>query len=81
MTHDGDIPARVKSLEDWRHSSEMDHALWKKDKEHIDGRFDRTETRLDKIDAHLSRLVWLIISTLLGGFLVFVIKGGLQNVG
>lgn len=36
--------------------------------------------RLDKIDSHVSRLVWLIIALLVGALLNFVIDGGLANV-
>lgn len=32
--------------------------------------------RLDKIDGHIARLVWLIITAIIGAFMVFLIRGG-----
>ena len=42
--------------------------------------FERHESvmrRLDKIDGHISKLVWLIIVAIVGAFMTFVINGGL----
>lgn len=36
--------------------------------------------RLDRIDGHISKLVWLIIAAIIGAFMTFIIGGGL-NVG
>jgi len=33
--------------------------------------------RLDKIDGHVSKLVWLIVTAIVGAFMAFVLKGGL----
>ncbi|UQS95100.1 hypothetical protein Pam3_29 [Pseudanabaena phage Pam3] len=32
--------------------------------------------RLDKIDGHISKLVWLILSAIVGALLTFLIRGG-----
>lgn len=34
--------------------------------------------RLDKIDGHISKLMWLIVTAIVGGFMAFVINGGLS---
>jgi hypothetical protein len=80
MSEDETLVQRVRSLESWRHNLDVQAALWQKDKEHIDGRFDRQEARLDKIDGHLNKLVWLIIGALVSGAVLFVMKGGLASV-
>ena len=36
--------------------------------------------RLDKIDNHVTRLVWIIITAIVGAFIAFVSKGGLTIV-
>ena len=35
-------------------------------------------SRLDKIDGHVSKLVWLVIGTILTGFVTFAMSGGLK---
>ena len=37
-------------------------------------------SRLDRIDGHISKLVWLIMTAIVSAFIAFVIRGGL-NVG
>lgn len=32
--------------------------------------------RLDRIDGHISKLVWLIITAIIGAFMTFLIRGG-----
>lgn len=36
--------------------------------------------RLDKIDGHISKLVWLIMAAIVGGFMTFILNGGLSYV-
>lgn len=38
------------------------------------------EVRLTKIETVLSRLTWLMITSILGAFAMFVISGGLKGV-
>jgi hypothetical protein len=40
-------------------------------------RFNQIDGRLDKIDGHIARLVWLIIAAIIGGFMSFVMQGSL----
>lgn len=37
-------------------------------------------SRLDKLDSHLTWLIRLVIAAIIGGFLTFVLKGGLAGV-
>lgn len=32
--------------------------------------------RLDRIDGHISKLVWLIITAIIGAFMAFLVRGG-----
>jgi len=41
-------------------------------------RYDSIKSRLDKIDGHMGKLVWLIILAIGSGFMTFVLKGGLN---
>lgn len=61
-----DIERRLTTLE-------RDHA--------VDGeRYRNIEKRLDRIDGHIAKLVWLIIAAIVGGLMAFIMQGGL-NVG
>lgn len=37
-------------------------------------------SRLDKIDAHINKLMWLIVGTILVTFLNYALKGGFNGV-
>lgn len=39
-------------------------------------RHDNIIKRLDKIDGHINKLVWLIITAIIGAFMAFLIRGG-----
>lgn len=43
-------------------------------------RHDSVIKRLDKIDGHVAKLVWLIVAAILGAFMTFLVRGGF-NVG
>ena len=34
--------------------------------------------RLDKIDGHISKLVWLIMTAIIGAFMAFLMSGGMS---
>lgn len=52
-----------------------DRAVSEEKRKFIEARFNQIDTRLEKIDGHISRLVWLIIAAILGGFMSFVMQG------
>lgn len=33
--------------------------------------------RLDRIDGHVSKLIWIIITAIVAAFMTFILKGGL----
>lgn len=61
-----DIEARMRAVE----TSQVANAV----------RYEAIASRLDKIDGHISKLLWLIIAAIVGGFMTFVINGGLVGV-
>lgn len=65
---------RLVALETWKQQSEISGAR-------LDERFQEMGNRLNRIDANLSRLMWLFIAGIVGGFLTFVMKGGLNIAG
>ena len=46
----------------------------------LETHFSQIDKRLDRIDALISRLVWLILAAIIGGFTSFVLKGNLLGV-
>ena len=46
----------------------------------LETHFSQIDKRLDRIDALISRLVWLILAAIIGGFMSFVLKGNLLGV-
>ena len=65
---------RLIALETWKQQSEISGAR-------LDERFTEMGNRLNRIDTNLSRLMWLFIAGIVGGFLTFVMKGGLNIAG
>ena len=41
-----------------------------------DERHKTIVSRLDKIDTHINKLVWLILTGIIGAILAFLVKGG-----
>lgn len=79
------LEKRVQSLEEWRNTCLIQDAVRAEQAKHIDKRFDDLETRLDKgftrFDGLVSRIVWLIVTALIGGVMAFILGGGLASVG
>ncbi len=59
---------------------ETDRAVSEEKRKFMEARFNQIDRRLDKIDGHISRLVWLIIAAILGGFMSFVMQGSMFSV-
>ena len=70
------LVARVTNLENWRHEVDTERAVYDLKGEHANKQFDSIEKRLDKIDAHISKMVWLILTAIIGAFMAFLISGG-----
>ena len=71
------LEERVGRLEQWRNIQDIENVRMQERRTSADERFDRVETRLDKIDAHVGRIVWLLVISILSAFMAFVIRGGL----
>ena len=59
---------------------ETDRAGNEEKQKRLETRFNQIDKRLDRIDALISRLVWLIVAAIIGGFMSFVLKGSLIGV-
>lgn len=68
---------RVKTLEDWRHTVDTRHAVEDEREFHLNIRFDKLEGRLDRIDQHMGKIIWLIIGSIISGIMAFILTGGL----
>lgn len=73
------LSKRVESLELWKTTQEIENARASERKSNTDERFNRIEKRLDKIDGHVSRLVWLVVTAIGSAFMAFLIQGGFSG--
>jgi cob(I)alamin adenosyltransferase len=67
---------RLTSLELTVATMETDRAVSEEKLKFMNARFDQIDRRLEKIDGHVSRLVWLIIAAMVGGVMSFLMQGG-----
>lgn len=49
-------------------------------REHIDSQFEQVNSRFNRLDMNISKLVWLVIAAIIGGVMSFVTSGGLAVV-
>lgn len=71
------LEIRIRHLEGWRDTFD---ALNAERRIQSDAEFRRVHERLDKIDGHIGRLVWMVLGGIVSAFLAFVFSGAL-NVG
>lgn len=71
---------RLAELEKGQSSLRSDMRIAEVRREHIDQQFKHVNSRFNKIDANISKLVWLVISGIIGGVMSFVMSGGLTVV-
>lgn len=57
--------------------AETDRAVNEEKQKRMETRFNGIDLRLDRIDALISRLVWLIVAAIVGGLMSFLIEGRL----
>lgn len=65
---------RLTALEVWKQQTEISGAK-------LDVRFEEMGKRLNRIDANLSRLMWLFIGGIVAGIVAFLLKGGFNLPG
>ena len=56
---------------------ETERAVSEEKRKFMEARFNQIDQRLEKIDGHVSRLVWLIIAAIVGAAMSFVMSGGI----
>lgn len=56
---------------------ETERAVSEEKRKFMEARFNHIDRRLEKIEGHIARLVWLIIAAIMGAGMSFVMSGGL----
>ncbi|MEO0859918.1 MAG: hypothetical protein AAFY65_04840 [Pseudomonadota bacterium] len=73
------MEARLASVEAIISRLETDRAVNAEKQVRLEERFNQIDTRLDRIDGLISRLVWLIVAAIVGGFMSFLLRGSLTG--
>lgn len=82
MTDDhrtGALESRVTKLEDWRIKMDEWRASQSIESAVASDRYKNIEKRLDSINGHITKLVWLLVTGLVVPVIAFVVNGGLFN--
>lgn len=74
------VEKRLTSLELTISALETERAVSDEKRKFMEARFGQIDRRLEKIEGHMARLVWLIIAAILGGFMSFVMQNGALGV-
>lgn len=72
------VEQRVRALEVWRQEVTTGRAVDDEKRKHMDDRFDRLESRLDRQDSNMSRLLWLVLAAIIAVGVQFVTSGALN---
>ncbi len=70
----------VSDLQKWQTEQRVNQAVEEEKRTHIDDQFGRVNSRLDKMDGHMTWIVRLFVGGLIVGIIGFALKGGF-NVG
>ncbi len=70
------IEVRISAVEGTLGMLETERAVSEEKQKFMEARFNQIDRRLERIDGHISRLVWLIIAAIVGGIVSMVMKGG-----
>lgn len=70
------IDARMSAVEAALGALETERAVSEEKSKFMEARFNQIDRRLEKIDGHMVRLVWLILTAMVGGAVSFVMRGG-----
>lgn len=71
---------RLSSLEAAFVVFSTERAVNEEKQKRLETRFMQIDKRLDRVDALIARLVWLIVTAIIGGFMSFLMKGNLFGV-
>lgn len=70
---------RLQALELWKATQETHLAVRTERDKHLDQRFDRVESSINEVKGYLLKIVWVIILGVLGAFVTFMLRGGLNG--
>ncbi|XDA96562.1 hypothetical protein AB1M95_10460 [Sulfitobacter sp. LCG007] len=70
------IDERISAIEKAAVRLETELRIAEEKRKFFDQRFNQVDQRLDKIDGHIGRLVWLIIAAIVGGLISILMEGG-----
>ena len=73
-----ELAIRLKALEDWRYTVDIDKARSDENKRYMNERFDRIEASLETLKGIWNKVIWLVASAIAVSFVTFIIKGGLN---
>lgn len=72
---------RLRDLEAWRSLKEVEDARDDERQKAMIAHNERIDARLGSIESHLSKVVWLVLTGIIGGFVAFMISGGISVAG
>jgi len=75
------VERRLTSLEDWRHQLEVKQAKADSDRVHLDKDLREVKETLKEIKGNLAKVVWLILASIIGGFMTWAMSGGFATGG
>lgn len=76
----GHMEKRMNSIGLTVAAMETERAVSEEKRKFMDARFTHIDRRLEKIEGHIGRLVWLIIAAIMGAGMSFVMSGGMVSV-
>ncbi|KIT17284.1 hypothetical protein [Jannaschia aquimarina] len=71
------LEARIAGVEACIRNLETEKAVNEEKQLRLEGRFNGIDKRLDRIDGLISRLVWLVVAGIVGGFMSSMLRGEL----
>ena len=74
------LDGRISVVESELGRVETHNAVREEKRRFDESRLRDMDARIDRIEGHLSKLVWLIVAAILGGFMSIVTKGALIGV-
>ena len=69
------VEKRLTSLELSVSAMETERAVSEEKQKFMDVRFTHIDRRLEKIEGHIARLVWVVIAGILGGLMSLILQG------
>lgn len=74
-----ELKKRLTVIEQWQIEQRVHSSARNERDKHLDERFDRLEKGTDEIKGYLLKIVWVIILAIIGGFVTFMMNGGISS--